>query len=679
MLDSTSAVVATTTTLINDNTVGGYTIAADKTQVVEGSAVTYTVTRTNTSAATLTYNIAGDSSSYTAATVGSDFTPATGTVTFAAGATTASFSFTPTSDSVTEGLEGFKVSLLDSNSAVVASTTGLINDSTATSSSGNAITLTTNTSAILSSTANTGATPSTSFMTTGNDAVTGAYTSAASIIVTDTSTTDADTINLTASAAVTAILTNIETINAAIYSSTVDLSSATGYSTVNVTGSGTATLGALVSGKTVNMNTATQNLTASAVAASSSLTLNLNGVTATYDDDGAGATKIATTSVASNTSANTLTLSNAIGTALNASGSQNLTVKGAYASFDAKTIGGASHTATLTVQTTGDTLASDEFAASGFTNVDMIILGDASDDDSLSGASIISGLTSGMTVKTMGEANAATDDLTLSLANSGLTDTLTLSIARSALANDGVTANTVGLIFDDLTTTGVETFTINSTGAGANTVATYVNTTNGNALVITGDKALTITDALPSTTASVDASSFTAALTLSGGGTGLNAIIGGSGADAITTGNQTADAIQITGGKGADTFTDTAGDVVTINYTATALTGGDVEGVTDTYTNVAAADKINFSATLEGLLKISGVALSALTADTALGATFSTTAGSETNIRFVDADDTVQIDINANGAYDAGTDLNIKLGAVGSVTYQHASDYFLLA
>jgi hypothetical protein len=112
-----------------------YVIASSATSVTEGNAVTFTVTPAvvSVTAQTLNYLISGaatTSSSVSAAST-TDFSVLLGTVTLAANATSATFTVTPVNDGVVEGIEGFKVYLLDSNFDKVATSSSsiLINDS----------------------------------------------------------------------------------------------------------------------------------------------------------------------------------------------------------------------------------------------------------------------------------------------------------------------------------------------------------------------------------------------------------------------------------------------------------------------------------------------------------------------------------------------------------------------
>lgn len=96
----------------------------------EGGVFTYTVTRTDTtSAETLLFSVDGSTNGGIVApgTQGADFNPASGVVTFAAGAATATFTVAVSNDTAVEGLEGISVRVIK-GSTVVASTNGTIID-----------------------------------------------------------------------------------------------------------------------------------------------------------------------------------------------------------------------------------------------------------------------------------------------------------------------------------------------------------------------------------------------------------------------------------------------------------------------------------------------------------------------------------------------------------------------
>jgi Ca2+-binding RTX toxin-like protein len=120
----TSTISAVTPELVDGTTPILYTLDSKAATVEEGSALTFTVTASATTDVdtVFTYNIKGDTNgdTLTAATAG-DFTALSGSVTIPAGSTTGTFTVTPISDGLVEGIEGFKVNLLNSSLASVAS------------------------------------------------------------------------------------------------------------------------------------------------------------------------------------------------------------------------------------------------------------------------------------------------------------------------------------------------------------------------------------------------------------------------------------------------------------------------------------------------------------------------------------------------------------------------------
>ena len=108
-----------------------YTLSAGASSVAEGSSITYTITASSapTSDTTLTYNVIGDTNggSVDKATSG-DLVSLSGTVTIAAGSTSATFTVTPNTDETNEGLEGIKVSVFDASNDVIGSATALISN-----------------------------------------------------------------------------------------------------------------------------------------------------------------------------------------------------------------------------------------------------------------------------------------------------------------------------------------------------------------------------------------------------------------------------------------------------------------------------------------------------------------------------------------------------------------------
>lgn len=126
-------------TIIDDDlSVASCILTESCNSITEGETVTYTVTAVDengdaapvTADTAFTFTVAGDDLNG-AAYAGSadDVSPASGTVTIAAGASTATFTLTAVSDGSSEGLEGLLVSILDEEFTVVDSETTAIIDS----------------------------------------------------------------------------------------------------------------------------------------------------------------------------------------------------------------------------------------------------------------------------------------------------------------------------------------------------------------------------------------------------------------------------------------------------------------------------------------------------------------------------------------------------------------------
>ena len=108
-----------------------YTLSAGASSVAEGSSITYTITASSapTSDTTLTYNVIGDTNGGSVDKASSgDLVSLSGTVTIAAGSTSATFNVTPNTDETNEGLEGIKVSVFDASNDVIGSATALISN-----------------------------------------------------------------------------------------------------------------------------------------------------------------------------------------------------------------------------------------------------------------------------------------------------------------------------------------------------------------------------------------------------------------------------------------------------------------------------------------------------------------------------------------------------------------------
>ncbi len=138
----------------------------------------------------------------------------------------------------------------------------------------------------------------------------------------------------------------------------------------------------------------------------------------------------------------------------------------------------------------------------------------------------------------------------LSAATSGSTDAMTLTLSNMSAGEFAVTTGN---------TNGVETLNIVSAGS-ANTLTTLTQTTGTtmSTLNVSGTQNLTITNALPNTITTIDASEFAGNFSASAG-TGAVAFTGGSGDDTAIFGANYTTADTIDGGEGANTLSITTG------------------------------------------------------------------------------------------------------------------------
>lgn len=477
----------------------------------------------------------------------------------------------------------------------------------------------TNATAVLNSTnSNTGTdrAGTTTYLTSAADTINGTSLVGATTFIIDATAGDGDVLNFNMTANTTpGTLTNIETINVANYgANALSLVNATGYSTINTSGTNTLTVSNLAAGVAFSMSSANGvgSLTLDAVAASEQQTATvtlLGGLTAgstlNVGTDGAASDDIDQLTLVSSGSANTLTLANSFNEAPTVSGSvvresitvtgdQNLTIHNTAANMTGAVVTGTGHTGVLTVATSAVIANNTSLDASRFVGVDVVQLGTAA-HASLQGANSITGLTSGMTVNLGGAATtAATDDLTVSLAAETTTDSLTVGLTGA------------GVSFDDLTFTGIENLTINSAGTAANTIADLITNSSVSAINITGTQNLTITNALGTTgtaPTNVQAGTFSGNLTLTASGTatvvnagsGNDSITGGAGRDNISGGNGNdtivgaGGADTMSGGAGADTFV--IANNTSVARTAVALTDGAIAN-NDTITFGNSLDRI---------------------------------------------------------------------------------------
>lgn len=128
VVTSDAATVESAQLAVGDIVAPSYTLAAAATSVTEGNSVVFTVTTSHavSTDTVVNYQIQGVAVAGGTATPVADLGVLNGTLTIAAGATTGTITLTPSSDSVTEGYEGFKVVLLDSSFATIASSGNVV-------------------------------------------------------------------------------------------------------------------------------------------------------------------------------------------------------------------------------------------------------------------------------------------------------------------------------------------------------------------------------------------------------------------------------------------------------------------------------------------------------------------------------------------------------------------------
>ena len=240
-----------------------YTIAATASSVEEGSEIVFTVTASEAdfvNATTLNYSIAGVEVAGNTATPQTDLGLLNGTVTIAAGDTTGTITLTPTDDRVTEGFEGFSVTILnDDFTASDATVDVTIKDP---ANAGQTFNLTTSSDTAPDFTGGAGD----DIYKAGEDFsgtvdVAGVATDVYHSHLNSTDVIDGgagnDQINITAESAVTLpamTLSNVETMNIAsggAIDADVSISKITGLETVNTTGSTTVDV---LAGATTDVN-----------------------------------------------------------------------------------------------------------------------------------------------------------------------------------------------------------------------------------------------------------------------------------------------------------------------------------------------------------------------------------------------------------------------------------------
>jgi hypothetical protein len=355
-----TAVVAIATTEDAAKTIT-YTIAPAAASVTEGNAIVFTLTASeakSVTATTLNYQITGVEVAGGTATPADDLGNVTGTVTIAAGATTGTITLTPTNDGVIEGYEGFKVTVLDSAFATVATSSNVvISDGASSGTTQSLLTTTDNLTGTsgddtFNSVAIVPTTTSGTTLSAGDTIAAGDGIDTLNISVSGTSTAASTIQAFQASGLEKILVSNFDTGATESWTQTIDTTLVTGLTTIGLSSSGSlgdtvfTGMNSLVAAEmkngagdlTLTYNatpiagtTDTQALTVSNVSAGTFITSGVETVAVTTELAASTLTNIfgATTS----TSPAKITVA----------GSQNLTVTGAItsATVDASTMTGA--------------------------------------------------------------------------------------------------------------------------------------------------------------------------------------------------------------------------------------------------------------------------------------------------------------------------------------------------
>ena len=634
-----------------------FTLTASADTIIEGTSATFTVTRTGdlTAAKSLTFNTAGNTNGDTvaAATAGTDCTPASGTVTFAAGSATATFTVSANTDSATEGLEGLKVNLFD-GTTVVGTKTVLLNDDPNAPVSGQTYTLTNGVDNITGTANNdiiigdnSGAAASNT-VTAGDQINGGAgtdtfkyYGAAATVVMPQLS--NVENLILIAPTATTALDVSANTTLTSVAiqdlagtiagvklnaNQTMTLDNVTGGNNATIDYGSTATAATLkvangVAAGTVNMDgTAIKTLNINSTGKANTIaTLASSGTEATVNFT--GDQKVTVTN-ALNASVKTIdasgmTAGGAVVTAGNADvkftgGAGADTIKFAAGQFDTfDVIDGGAGVDTLSLADTGAPSANLLKAINAVKNVETVAFsgGGATVDASLitngatsyqidttAGNFALTNVTSAGTVTYSALDNSASTD-SISNKLGDLTSNVTLTASAGSAAKTGA-----------MTLSGINTVNLKSdfTGTGSQATANAFGTTGaGNAgntkFVVTGTQDLVLAKLAATTTGStVDAAAFTGKLTATGSGK-ADAITGGSGADTLGGGDITGNP---DGTKEVNTITVTttgATDKYDVTVAGVTVTTG-VLGDTTTTAATAIAAALTGNATIAALVDV---------------------------------------------------------------------------
>ena len=323
----------------------------------------------------------------------------------------------------------------------------------------------------------------------------------------------------------------------------------------------------------------------------------------------------------------------------------------------------------------------------------------------LTGLSVgyVAGVLAGTGVATTISDLAATAKDNIKIADNIQTNTVTLSVKDfvSGGTSDAATVAYTGVVgANDVSTLNFANVDVlNLTSNSTNTAATTniaLNATDLEKLVVTGNVATAINGGTSTGISEVDASG----LKVAAGVAGLSFTQAtGSTQNLLVTGTNGIDAITLLSGKGT-VIGNGGNDNIVISTAAAALgdtsvklgaldfvAGGNVTVNTSAVTVSATEFKavIDFTSAIENTLKVGGVNLGTSAADVTIGTALSATS----NVAFIAAvaggggvaaaPAALQFDLNGDGVFTAGTDFAITLTGATGVTYNAATDVFVLA
>jgi hypothetical protein len=705
-----------------DSFTNAYTLTASKTTADEGSAVVFTVTSVLPVKAdtVLTFNVQGDNSKVAAATAGTDFTPASGSVTLAAGASSATFTVNTTVDYLTsEGLEAFKVTLFDSEFNTFGTKSVVIVDNTTIiDTTPKSFALTTGTD---TGTAFAGGAGADTFSAYVNGSV-ATLNSGDALVGGDGSDTLSVSMSGTPSAGVSSIfLTSIENISLSNYTtagSSIDLGQATGVTNVSVTASsatGDSTITGLNNLVAASMASGTGDLTityadSAVTGTTDEQVLTLAGQTAgAFTVNAASTGGVETVSLASGTAANTIAVATT-GTTLktvNVTGDKDLTLTEGATSLI--TINASEFTGKLKF-TTDDSLdmsitggtADDTitFSADNFTAADAVNGGAGTDTLSIKSAITASTVLAKVSnVEVLNIASASNVTLAASIAglttidtaaNADLANTVTFSAGYTAVtavnidstdtvvntANAAITVNATDAAFAASTVTGgTSTDTLNITASSAS--GTPIDFTTGSRIA-----GVDVVNIIDGSTAGNDISltlgDYATALTIDA--SALDTGTGSADETLTVSGAKATKVLNITGGAGADTITGGAvNDIINGADGKDSIIGS--AGGNDSINAGAGDDTINMGAVLttddtinggEGtdILSVTALSSAALTNVTNVetlslsGATSTATLTSNLSFTSIDmgsVDDTAQV-LTLSTGYTNATTVSVDAG-----------------